>query len=73
MPGWRHGSGHHVGWHTRPTRRDASPCCFPAQAAEAAEAQAWVDAARATPSGEKKTLPAEMPKGYVPKAVEASW
>lgn len=43
------------------------------QAAEAAEAQAWVDAARATPTGERKTLPAEMPKGYVPKAVEAAW
>jgi valyl-tRNA synthetase len=44
-----------------------------AQAAEAAEAQAWVDAARATPAGERKQLPAEMPKGYVPKAVEAAW
>ncbi|PRW56769.1 valine--tRNA ligase isoform A [Chlorella sorokiniana] len=43
------------------------------RAAEAAEAQAWVDAARATPTGDKKTLPAEMPKGYVPKAVEAAW
>lgn len=43
------------------------------QAAELEEAQAWVDAARATPEGAKKTLPAEMPKGYVPKAVEAAW
>ena len=45
----------------------------PPQAAELAEAQAWVDAARATPAGDKKQLPAEMPKGYVPKAVEAAW
>lgn len=43
------------------------------KAAEAAEQQAWVDAARATPAGQKKQLPAEMPKGYAPKAVEAAW
>ncbi|EFN58150.1 hypothetical protein CHLNCDRAFT_141931 [Chlorella variabilis] len=43
------------------------------KAAEAAEAQAWLEAARATPAGEKKVLPAEMPKGYVPKAVETAW
>ena len=43
------------------------------QVAEAAEAQAWVDAARATPFGARKQLPAELPKGYVPKAVEAAW
>ncbi|KAL4444290.1 hypothetical protein ABPG75_012027 [Micractinium tetrahymenae] len=43
------------------------------KAAEAAEVQAWVDAAKATPAGQKKELPAEMPKGYAPKAVEAAW
>ncbi len=43
------------------------------QAAEAAEAEAWVDAARSTPAGEKKGVEGEMPKGYVPKAVEAAW
>lgn len=43
------------------------------QAAEVAELQAWIDAARATPAGQKKQLPEEMPKGYAPKAVEAGW
>jgi hypothetical protein len=49
------------------------PLCACEQAAEAAEAQEWVDSAHATPVGEKKKIPAEMPKGYVPKAVEAAW
>ena len=35
--------------------------------------QAWIDAARATPEGEKKRVEGEMPKGYAPKAVEAAW
>ncbi len=43
------------------------------QAAEVAELQAWIDAARATPAGQKKQLSEEMPKGYAPKAVEAGW
>lgn len=61
-------------WLTHVTHRLASLRLLPpTQAAELAEAQAWVDAARATPAGAKKALPAEMPKGYVPKAVEAAW
>ena len=59
-----------------PSRLSLTTCCsrsFGSQAAEAAEAQAWIDAARATPVGEKKQLPGEMPKGYMPQAVEAAW
>ena len=47
--------------------------CLPLQAADAAEAAAWVASALATPAGAKKELPAEMPKGYMPRAVEAGW
>lgn len=43
------------------------------RAAEAAEIERWVEQARATPKGERKELPAEMPKGYAPRAVEAAW
>lgn len=52
---------------------DRRACPGRLQAAEAAEVQAWIDAAKATPAGQKKQLPAEMPKGYAPKAVEAAW
>ena len=48
------------------------PLC-PPQAADAAEAAAWVASALATPTGTKKVLPAELPKGYMPRAVEAGW
>ena len=43
------------------------------RAAEAAEIDAWIEAARGTPAGAKKSLEGEIPKGYVPKAVEAGW
>ena len=43
------------------------------RAAEAAEVDAWIEAVRGTPAGAKKSLEGEMPKGYVPKAVEAGW
>lgn len=43
------------------------------RAMEAAEVQAWIDAARATPSGSKKDVAGPMPKGYAPVAVESAW
>jgi valyl-tRNA synthetase len=42
-------------------------------AAEAAEVQAWVDQAKATPVGSKKSVAGALPKGYSPMAVEAAW
>ena len=43
------------------------------KAAEAAEMKAWIDAAKGTPAGQKKSVLGEMPKGYSPQAVEAAW
>lgn len=43
------------------------------KAAEAAELQSWIDSAKATPTGERKAIVGQMPKGYAPKAVEAAW
>ena len=43
------------------------------RAAEAAEVDLWISAARATPLGAKKDVSGEMPKSYAPKAVEAAW
>ncbi len=43
------------------------------RAAEAAEMQAWIDQAKATPVGQRKSVAGEMPKGYSPQAVEAAW
>jgi valyl-tRNA synthetase len=42
-------------------------------AAEAAEVKAWVDSAKATPVGSKKSVVGALPKGYCPEAVEAAW
>ena len=42
-------------------------------AAEAAEVQAWIDQAKATPAGSKKSVAGALPKGYSPEAVEAGW
>jgi valyl-tRNA synthetase len=42
-------------------------------AAEAAEVQAWIDQAKATPVGSKKSVAGSLPKGYSPEAVEAAW
>ena len=42
-------------------------------AAEAAEVKAWIDQAKATPVGSKKSVAGALPKGYSPEAVEAAW
>ena len=43
------------------------------RAAEAEDMKAWLESARATPSGAKKSVAGEMPKGYDPMAVETAW
>jgi len=43
------------------------------KASEAAEIQSWIDQAKSTPIGEKKSVQGDMPKGYSPQAVESAW